>query len=125
MVRTTLALQELHGFGYAHLDVRIPNICFSQEKNAKDEYDVKLIDLDRCVKVTDRDFSGYVGEMYRILPDWTADKLDWKQLGFLAGRVVSKYQKSEDMIMFVSGDQCLKELIYEGKMLSFASHGML
>ena len=47
MVRTALALQELHGFGYAHLDVRIPNICFSKEKNAEGEYyDVKLIDLD-------------------------------------------------------------------------------
>ena len=61
MVRTAAALQELHGFRYAHLDVRIPNICFSQEKNAEGEYDVKLIDLDRCIRVAARDVSGYAG----------------------------------------------------------------
>ena len=126
MVRTALALQELHGFGYAHLDVRIPNICFSKEKNAEGEYDVKLIDLDRCVDVTDGNVGDYIGEMYRILPDWTADKLDWKQLGLLAGRVITKYQMSDEAIfMLVSGDQCLKELMIEGKKLSFASCDVL
>ena len=124
MVRTALALQELHGFGYAHLDVRIPNICFSKGKNAEGEYDVKLIDFDHCVDITECDVSGYVGEMYRRLPDWTADKLDWKQLGLLAGRVITKYQKSDGaIIMLVSGDQCLKELINEGEMSS-VSRGM-
>ena len=127
IVRTASALQELHGFGYAHLDVRIPNICFSQEKNAEGEYDVKLIDLDRSVDVAALDVSGYVGEMYRKLPGWTTDKLDWKQLGLLAGRVVTKYQKSDEAIIssvLASGDQCLKELINEGK-LSSASRGIL
>ena len=127
MVRTASALQELHGFGYAHLDVRIPNICFSQEKNAEGECDVKLIDLDRCVVVATLDVSGYVGEMYKILPGWTTNKLDWKQLGLLAGRLVTKGQTSDEAIIsseLMSGDQCLKELINEGK-LSSASRGLL
>ena len=124
MVRTASALQELHGFGYSHLDVRIPNVCFSQEKNPEGEYDVKLIDLDRCVRISARDISGYVGEMYNKPLGWTTDKLDWKQLGLLAGRVITKHQKSDEAIIrstFVSRDQCLKELISEGK-LSSASH---
>ena len=33
MERTAEALQELHGFGYVHLDVRVPNICFSNNTN--------------------------------------------------------------------------------------------
>ena len=52
---------------------------------------------------------------------------DWKQLGLLAGRLVTKNQKSDEAIissMLVSGDQCLKELINEGKLPS-ASCGML
>ena len=120
MVKTASALQELHGFGYAHLDVRVPNICFSQEKNTEGEYDAKLIDLDRCVDVAAWDVSGYVGELYRCPQHWNTDKLDWKQLGLLAGRVVTKYQISDGAIihsMLVSGDQCLRELISEGMIL--------
>ena len=78
------------------------------------EYDVKLIDLDRCVDVADGDLGDYVGEMYRILPDWTADKLDWKQLGLLAGRVITKYQNSDEAI---SGDQCLKSSLMKVRYL--------
>ena len=118
MVRTASALQELHGFGYAHLDVRIPNICFSRKKNTEGEYDVKLIDLDRCVVLPARDLCGYDGEMYRCPLHWNLDKVDWKQLGLLAGRIVTKNEMSDEAIVhsvFVSSDQCLRELINEGK----------
>ena len=117
MVRTASALEILHGFGYAHLDVRIPNICFSKEKNAKGEYEVKLIDLDRCVTLPPCDLCGYDGEMYRCPSHWNMDKVDWKQLGLLAGRIITKNEMSDEAVVhssFVSSDQCLRELINEG-----------
>ena len=57
--------------------------------------------------------------MYNKPLDWTTDKLDWKQLGLLAGRVITKHQKSDEAIIsatFVCGHQCLEELISEGKL---------
>ena len=119
-MRTAEALQELHGFGYAHLDVRVPNICFSKEKNRNGEYDVKLIDLDWSTTILSRDLSGFVGEMYRKShAGWSRDKCDWKQLGLLAARVVTKYEVSDEDIVknadYLLQDQCLRELIKEGR----------
>ena len=45
MTRTATALEELHRFGYAHLDVRIPNICFAKANERRSKY---IVDLDRC-----------------------------------------------------------------------------
>lgn len=36
-----IAIDELHKFGFAHLDIRLENVCFDKELNAV------LIDLDR------------------------------------------------------------------------------
>ena len=38
MIRTADALQELHHFGFAHLIMRIPNICFTKAKNGQCKY---------------------------------------------------------------------------------------
>ena len=121
MVRTALALQELHEYGFAHLDVRIPNICFSKEKNLDGEYDVKLIDLDRSTSISTKSMESYPGQMYRKSQrSWTIDKLDWKQLGLLAARIVTKYKMTDENIVssdLVLGDQCLTELIQEGTLM--------
>ena len=118
MVRTASALQELHGYGFAHLDVRIPNICFSKERNSDGRYDVKLIDLDRSTSISTKNMEDYPGEMYRKSQrNWTTGKLDWKQLGLLAAKIVTKYKMTDENIVssdLVSGDQCLRELIQEG-----------
>ncbi len=46
------ALQNLHlDLGFAHMDVRLPNICF-EKSNGK--YIVKLIDFDRCEAIDGR-----------------------------------------------------------------------
>ena len=121
LVRTALALQELHEYGFAHLDVRIPNICFSKERNLDSEYDVKLIDLNRSASISADDMECYPGEMYsNSQDDWTTDKLDWKQLGLLAARIVTKYKMADVNIVgsdLVLGDQCLRELIQEGTIM--------
>ncbi len=42
------ALEELHSFGLAHYDIRLPNICFNES------YEAVLIDLDFCQSVTEK-----------------------------------------------------------------------
>ena len=82
-------------------------------------YDVKLIDLDRSSSLRTRDMGGYVGEMYRKSQrGWTTNKFDWKQLGLLAARIVTRYKMTDEGIVssdLVSQDQCLRELIKEGE----------
>ena len=109
MTRTATALSELHKFGFAHLDVRVPNICFAEVGN---EYIVKLIDLDRCAEDEVVDLSCYSGEMYQSQLGWKASQYDWKQLGLLAAEIVFDLSHKDivkDPRML--RDQCLRELI--------------
>ena len=68
--RTAIVLQDLHSHGFAHFDVRVPNVCFSKEDES-DKYFVKLIDLDRCVSTEDEppDTSTYGGAEMNRYPD--------------------------------------------------------
>ena len=78
------AISELHTIGYAHLDVRLANICFDNGRRAM------LIDLDRS-KPTIVECTGLYMQYGRSViyktpleePDWTVDKLDWRQLGLM------------------------------------------
>ena len=47
-ISTLRALEALHEVGYAHLDIRIPNICF---KKVNHEWHAVLIDLDNAVGI--------------------------------------------------------------------------
>ena len=88
MTRTATALKELHDIGFAHLDVRVPNICFAKEDG---KYIVKLVDLDRCIPNScGLDLSGYTGEMYHCQRGWRPSQSDWKQLGLLAAAIIFK-----------------------------------
>lgn len=40
----------------------------------------------------------YVGEMYRMPNDWDTGKLDWKQLGLLATRIIFAKRSDEDIV---------------------------
>jgi len=115
MTRTATALEELHSIGVAHLDVRVPNICFAREEG---KYIVKLIDLDRCKDDTVQDLYGYTGEMYTCQnpKDWRSSQYDWKQLGLLAAAIIFE-RSHEDIVKDprVCGDVCLNQLIHEGK----------
>ena len=76
------ALVELHEKDIAHLDLRLPNICFTPH------YLVKLIDLDRCEPASDTtdgvETMFCASDMYRASgDDWTCKHLDWKALGML------------------------------------------
>ena len=59
---TAIAIKELHDHGFAHLDIRLPNICFVNEKST---FRVMLIDLDRSRPSERIRTRAYVGEMYK------------------------------------------------------------
>lgn len=90
-VRTVVrAIQELHRFNTAHLDIRLENICFNANLEAI------LIDIDRsCTKTRKAShlFWRYSqAEMYRCESDvWTCEHLDWKQLGLLIKTLTSRH----------------------------------
>lgn len=74
------ALTELHQNKIAHLDIRLENICFS------DNGEAILIDLDRSDKVTKpaEQITDYgKSNMYTHEEGWTAKNLDWRQLAIL------------------------------------------
>ena len=114
MTMTAMALNELHDNGFAHLDVRIPNICFAKDYDGK--YMVKLIDLDRCKYAKDRTGSSYEGEMYRAPHGWTCDQLDWKQLGLLAAEIILKGKSPEHIVCssLAKDDTFFNKLLLQG-----------
>lgn len=73
------ALKQLHSLGFAHLDVRLPNVFHYQ-------WDVRLIDFDRRLPSNCYPPMEYVGSfMYTGEPAGrtTVEQLDWKQLGIM------------------------------------------
>ena len=116
MTMTAIALTELHDYGFAHLDVRIPNICFAKDYDGK--YMVKLIDLDRCKYVEDRTGSSYEGEMYRAPRGcrWTCEQLDWKQLGLLAAEIILEGESDEYIVCssLAKEDTFFNKLLLQG-----------
>ena len=76
--QVVLVLQRLHGLGWAHLDVRLPNICFTRDGN------VRLIDLDRVHHVSEINVDKYSGSfLYQLRLGRPVADLDWRQLGVL------------------------------------------
>ena len=114
--KTATALQELHACGFAHLDVRLPNICFAQEDHNR--FFVKLIDLDRCSRIHfTEDLSYGDCEMYTYPPTEqpSTTQLDWKQLGLLAGKaILDKGHKAIVGDHRVITDTFLSSLIFKG-----------
>ena len=74
------AITEFHEAGFAHLDIRLENVCFNGQCEAV------LIDLDRAQPraCNATELPNYDSAMYTPTgADWKVDKLDWMQLGFL------------------------------------------
>lgn len=80
------ALKEIHEtLEVAHLDVRLPNICFCESG------DPVLIDPDRIQPAT-IEATGlsemYGGDLYMAESGWFMSNVDWKQLGHLIVDVI-------------------------------------
>ena len=122
MTRTAIALQELHKNGFAHLDVRIPNICFAKDKD-DGKYMVKLIDLDRCSRCYNRTGLPYRGEMYRVpVYNWTTAQLDWKQLGLIATNIIWPEDSYKDIVHRVRDDIFFNSLLLKGIYRALHTH---
>ena len=117
------ALEELHGFGYAHGDVRLPNVCFNSH------YDAVLIDMDRCTRIEENEQAALCGQlgdkscMYQI-PE-TIDgvlnekRLDNIQLGWLLVWMLNYEEdyhkrKWEEQPQDIQSDRFLSELVCQG-----------
>ena len=90
------ALEELHGkYKYAHLDVRLANVCF-------DDGHVKLIDFDRCQHTSVKDVASKYNNHYMYtysagMVNPNASLLDWKQLGLLIYSILKVSKQDADL----------------------------
>jgi len=77
------AIEEMHSHGYAHQDIRLPNVCF--DFNGNDCYAV-LIDLDQANFV---DFPPVIkgNSLMYSTSITTSGKLDWRQYAFLISKI--------------------------------------
>ena len=80
------AINEIHGAGIAHLDVRLENICFTEVGK------VVLIDLDRSLPINypAEELPSQYGQslMYDTgNDDWTCEQQDMRQLAILIGYI--------------------------------------
>ena len=73
------AIDNLHSCNFAHLDVRLPNVCLKVEPN--DKATVMLIDLERSQRVTFSDQwnnASYISCMYKV--GLSYQQIDYMQL---------------------------------------------
>ncbi|KAL5484394.1 hypothetical protein EMCRGX_G020886 [Ephydatia muelleri] len=73
------AIDNLHSYNFAHLDVRLPNVCLKVEPN--DKATVMLIDLERSQRVTLSDQwnnASYISCMYKV--GLSYQQIDYMQL---------------------------------------------
>lgn len=78
------ALEELHNLGYAHNDIRLPNICLSTDRK------LKLIDFDRAMAAKSKYAARNNNHFFHEAPKRTAASLDYKQLGLLILQLKNK-----------------------------------
>ena len=79
------AIQEFLEAGFAHLDIRVPNICFKKEK----EWMAVLIDLDQSLETYEVNMPGYDIEnsiMHNQKFD-TLEKYDWRQFALMLAKI--------------------------------------
>ena len=79
--------------GYAHLDVHLPNICFTPDG------DVCLIDFDRIERLFNSPPVQYSSSfIYTGSPGTTVEQWDWKQFGIIIYCILKLYVISEGII---------------------------
>ena len=120
------ALLELHhysGIPIAHMDLRLPNVCFT------DDFSATLIDLDRCEPADQRQHARYSyckSDMYTGGPEWENSKLDWKALGLMICYILDEHVQPDQYHTMISeklvreglvSERFVKNLVDNGKLL--------
>ena len=103
-------LKTLHDLGYAHLDVRLPNVCVSAT------FEVKLIDFDQATLVQSYQNTNFF--MYTLEKEGKSSQdLDWKQLGLLLFTLSSDVKKDQQELkrqdIPINRESFLGKLIWE------------
>ena len=118
---TKAALDQLHALGFAHNDIRLPNICFDTE------YRAVLIDLDRVTSREDPFGMFYIDDentscMYKRVPFmYDGRNTDYMQLGLMVAWAIDHSGESEHdrkwetMKKTIKDNQFIYYLIEEGK----------
>ena len=103
------AVEEIHELGYVHLDLRRPNICFSNKNGC---WQAVLIDLDYCREITIDPISvrNDISVMYNV--DFSQlEQYDWRQFAIMLARIIEgsddEYHKRPPVFL---DDVCGKEL---------------
>ncbi len=112
------AVEELHSFGLAHYDVRLPNICFNES------YEAVLIDLDFCQSVTEE--YSLESCLYWQDPSCTSQfnasplnygqKIDYMQVGWLIAYILHHEddehdRKWESQPTYITGNEMISTLV--------------
>eukprot|EP00731_Ephydatia_muelleri_P024793 Em0016g1064a len=79
-----LAVDELHSSNVAHLDIRLPNICFKSTSGGNDDrLNAVFIDLERAkCEIKSSLLESYSSCMYRT--GWTLEEIDFLQVYWMA-----------------------------------------
>ena len=114
------ALKELHSFGLAHYDVRLPNICFNKS------YEAVLIDLDFCRPVTEKVRRKRTSCLYcpdescnsqfKASPLNYGQKFDYMQVGWLIAYILHHEddehgRKWESQPTYITGNEMISTLV--------------
>ena len=87
------ALEELHSEDIAHLDVRLPNVCFKDQT-------VILIDLDMCGDAyricSICSFHHHTSDMYHTRHHLTNRQVDWRSVGMMICYILDEKLKPEN-----------------------------
>lgn len=105
------AIEAVHKLNIAHMDIRVPNVCFGY--NDRNQLIAVLIDFDRMTSIIEVADPNFDGEMYRIPDGGNCGNLDWKQLGLLVKTVADIIDESNDSL-----DLFCVSLIEKGNVLS-------
>ena len=102
------ALEELHSKGIAHLDVRLPNVCFNNQT-------VILIDLDMCGKADTMcsgrsSFHHHTSDMYHTRHHLTNRQVDWRSVGMMICYILDEKLKPENYHQMLSENLVQSEI---------------
>ncbi len=117
---SALALEELHGMGICHNDVRLDNICFNRE------FKPVLIDFDKSTAMKGhfyrQVFTGSTSCMYLwdATRGWCGNKTDFMQLGWVTAWVLNPTQDyhRRDFLtqpLCITSNAFISKLILEGQ----------
>lgn len=113
-ISTSLAIKNLHSAGFAHHDIRLENVCFSNSPNAV------LIDMDRS-SPANGSYSKYAqfgnSTMYPVHGIWTNTQIDWRQFGLLLYSIIENVDDyHQTSVPKVDDNGFLEKLFYRGEL---------